>query len=216
MTAITLNANKRDIINKSENKKLRESGKIPAVLYGAKRESTSLSIDVSEFLKVFKEAGETSAIKLKTGDGEFDAMIHDVQYDPVKGDFSHVDFLAIDLNKPIEVSVPLEFTGVSEAVKGGGILVKVMHEIAVLGLPGSIPQNLLVDISKLAKIEDVITLADVNLPNGVSLNEEDKTQVVALVAAQQEETESSNEINLDSIEVEKKGKKEDEAEGSEK
>src|SRR5690554_3322051 len=99
MTAITLNANKRDIINKSENKKLRESGKVPAVFYKSKQESTPLFVDGGEFLKVFKETGETSAIKLKVGEKEYDAMVHDIQHDPVKGTFSHVDFIAIDLNK---------------------------------------------------------------------------------------------------------------------
>lgn len=207
----TLNVNIKDKNNKSENKKLRQEGKIPAVLYGAKENSMSVFMDGAEFSRVFKEAGETSAIKIKTPEKEIDAMIHDVQYDPVKGDVSHVDFLVIDLNKPIEVSVPLEFIGSSEAVKGGGVLVKVMHEIEVLSLPKSIPQHIDVDISKLATIEDVITLKDISLPGGVSLVDADLEKVVASVASQQEEIESSTEINLDSIQVEKKGKKEEES-----
>lgn len=207
----TLNVNIKDKNNKSENKKLRQEGKIPAVLYGAKENSMSVFMDGAEFSRVFKEAGETSAIKIKTPEKEIDAMIHDVQYDPVKGDVSHVDFLAIDLNKPIEVSVPLEFVGSSEAVRGGGVLVKVMHEIEVLSLPKSIPQHIDVDISKLATIEDVIILKDINLPDGVSLVDADLEKVVASIASQQEEIESSTEINLDSIQVEKKGKKEEES-----
>lgn len=210
----TLNANIKDISNKSKNKELRESGKIPAVLYGAKQESTSIFVDQIEFLKVFKDAGETSAIKLKTPKGEVDAIIHDVQYGPVKGEISHIDFLAIDLNKPIEISVPLEFTGDSAAVKGGGVLVKVMHEVEVLALPKSIPQHLDIDLSKLATMEDVITLKDINLPEGVTFIDEDLEKVVASVTSQQEEAETPTEINLEAIEVEKKGKKEEEGEES--
>ncbi len=206
----TLNANVRKLVNKSENKALRESGKIPAVFYGFKKDVTSLSVDKKEFIDAFKVAGETSTITLKTSNGDFNAMIHDVQVDPVKGDVIHVDFLSVDMNKPIEVNVPLEFVGESVAVKEGGVLVKVMHELSVSALPANIPQHIEVDISKLSTIDDIITLGDLKLPTGVTFTEEDLSVVVASVTAQQEEVETPTEINLDAIEVEKKGKKEEE------
>jgi large subunit ribosomal protein L25 len=210
----TLNANIREIVNKSENKALRETGKIPAVFYGFKRDVTSLSVDKKEFISVLKEAGETSTITLKTPNGDFNAMIHDVQVDPIKGEVTHVDFLSVDMNKAIEVEVPLEFIGESEAVKEGGVLVKVMHELSVESLPGSIPQHIEVDLSKLKTIDDIITLGDLKLPAGVKFVEEDMSVVVASVTAQQEEVETPTEINLDAIEVEKKGKKEEEGESA--
>ncbi|MEZ4103494.1 MAG: 50S ribosomal protein L25 [Candidatus Paceibacterota bacterium] len=208
----TLNANLRELINKTENKSLRESGKIPVVFYGFKNETTSLSVDRKEFLSVLKSAGETSTITLKTPKGEFNAMIHDVQVDPIKGEVTHVDFLSVDMNKAIEVEVPLEFKGESQGVKDGGVLVKVLHEVSVTSLPGNIPQHIDVDLSKLSAIDDIITLGDLNLPTGVKFTEEDMSVVVASVTAQQEEAETPTEINLDSIEVEKKGKKEEEGE----
>ncbi len=210
----TLNANIREIVNKSENKALRETGKIPAVFYGFKRDVTSLSVDKKEFISVLKEAGETSTITLKTPNGDFNAMIHDVQVDPIKGEVTHVDFLSVDMNKSIEVEVPLEFIGESEAVKEGGVLVKVMHELSVESLPASIPQHIEVDLSKLKTIDDIITLGDLKLPTGVKFVEEDMSVVVASVTAQQEEVETPTEINLDAIEVEKKGKKEEEGESA--
>lgn len=212
----TLNANLREVINKSENKALRESGKIPAVFYGLKKDVTSLSVDRKEFINVFKEAGETSTITLKTPNGEFNAMIHDVQLDPVAGSVNHIDFLAVDMNKAIEVDVPIEFVGESEAVKGGGVLVKVLHEVTVSALPSNIPQHINVDISKLSQIDDIITLGDISLPNGAQFTEEDMSVVIASVTAQQEESETPTEMNLDSIEVEKKGKKEEEGEAESK
>ncbi len=212
----TLNANLREVINKSENKALRESGKIPAVFYGFKKDVTSLSVDRKEFINVFKEAGETSTITLKTPNGEFNAMIHDVQLDPVSGSVNHIDFLAVDMNKAIEVDVPIEFVGESEAVKGGGVLVKVLHEVTVSALPSNIPQHINVDISKLSQIDDIITLGDISLPNGAQFTEEDMSVVIASVTAQQEESETPTEMNLDSIEVEKKGKKEEEGEAESK
>lgn len=210
----TLNANTRESVNKAENKALRESGKIPAVFYGFKKEATSLSVDKKEFISILKEAGETSTITLKTANGEFNAMIHDVQVDPIKGEVTHVDFLSVDMTKTIEVEVPLEFTGESQAVKGGGVLVKVMHEVSVESLPGNIPQHLEVDLSKLLNIDDIITLGDLKLPAGVKFVDEDTTVIVASVTAQQEETETPAEINLEAIEVEKKGKKEEEGESA--
>lgn len=212
----TLNANVRKLVNKSENKALRESGKIPAVFYGFKKDVTSLSVDKKEFVAAFKEAGETSTITLKTSNGDFNAMIHDVQVDPVKGEVIHVDFLSVDMNKAIEVNVPLEFVGESVAVKEGGVLVKVMHELPVSALPAHIPQHIEVDISALATIDGIITLGDLKLPTGVRFTEEDLSVVVASVTAQQDEVETPTEINLDAIEVEKKGKKEEEGEAASK
>ncbi len=212
----TLNANVRELINKAENKSLRESGKIPAVFYGFKKDVTSLSVDKKEFAQVLKQAGETSTITLKTQNGDFNAMIHDVQVDPIKGEVIHVDFLSVDMNKSIEVEVPLEFVGESQAVKEGGVLVKVMHELSVLSLPGNIPQHIEVDLSKLSAIDGIITLGDLNLPTGVKFAEDDLSVVVASVTSQQEEVETPTEINLDAIEVEKKGKKEEEGEEASK
>ena len=206
----TLNTQIREIVGKSQNKALKEEGKIPAIFYGFKKEATSLVLDRKEFNAAFKVAGETTAIKLKTPNGEFDAMIHEVQVDPITGETIHVDFLSVDMNKEVEVEVPFEFVGNSEAVKGGGVLVKVLHEAEVSSLPSNIPQHIEVDLSKLVNIDDIITLGDLSLPNGVKFTDDDMTRVVASVTAQQEETETPTEINLDSIEVEKKGKKEEE------
>lgn len=207
----TLNAQIRNNSNKTETKDLRTAGQIPAVFYGFKKDVTSLSVDKKEFVAAFKQAGETSTITLKTDSGDFDVMIHDVQHDPVSGVPIHIDFLAVDMTKEVEVDVPLEFTGNSEAVKGGGVLVKVMHELSVTALPAKIPQHIEVDISKLVTIDDIITLGDLKLPAGVKFTDENTERVVASVTAQQEEQETSTEINLDAIEVEKKGKKEETA-----
>lgn len=209
----TLNAEIRENKGKGERAELRDSGKIPAVFYGFQKESTPLSVDKKAFSKAFKEAGETSTITLTTPNGEFNAMVHDVQYDSMTGEAIHIDFLSVDMTKEVEVDVPLEFIGQSEAVKGGGVLVKVMHEVEVSALPSNIPQHLDVDLSKLVTMDDIITLADVNLPEGVKFTEENLDMVVASVTAQQEESEEDSAgPDLDSIEVEKKGKAEEEEE----
>ena len=197
---------------------MRSNGMVPAVVYGARVENTSIFVPSAAFEKVLKIAGESSTIVLDlAGEGKdskvtkIDVLIHEVQVDPVKGFPIHVDFLAIDMNKPIEVSIELEFTGVSQAEKSGlGSLMKVMHEIEIKGLPKDLPHTITVDISPLATLADQIHAKDIVLPKGVTLLT-DGDEVVALVAAAKEEKEEeAAPVDLSAIEVEKKGKKEEE------
>ena len=189
---------------------IRGSGSLPAVFYGAGKESTSISIPMMAFEKALKEAGESNTISLVLPEGTFDVLIHEVQLDPVKHIPTHVDFLVVDMNKPIEVAVPLEFIGVSPAVKGNlGVLTKVMHEIEVKGLPKNIPHQIEVDISSLETLSNQIHVSDLKMPNGVEAMV-DAEEVVALVNAVKEEVEETVPVDLSAIEVEKKGKKEEE------
>ncbi len=198
---------------------VRKSGKIPAVFYGAGKDTTSITIPTVEFKKVWRDAGESSAVKVSYSDGstqkEIDALIHEVQLDPVSDEPIHVDFLAIDMKKKITVKVPLMFEGISNAVKSGlGNLVKVLHEIEVEALPADLPHNIIVDISKLETLADNVAVSNLKLPAGVVAITPGH-EVVASVVAQVEEKEETVPVDLTAIEVEKKGKKEEEgAEGA--
>ena len=199
-------------------KSLREGGEIPAVFYGAGEPSTAISISKSEFKKVWRQAGESSAVKVSMDGKDVDVLIHEVQLDPVSSNPLHVDFLAIDMKKKIKVNVPLEFVGVSGAVKSGiGNLVKVLHEIEVEALPADLPHNLVADISKLETLDDNITVADIKLPAGVVAITSALDVVASVVAQVEEKVEEAAPVDLSAIEVsEKKGKKEEEgAEGAE-
>jgi len=202
---------------------------IPAVVYGAQVENTLVSVLSIDFVKILKIAGETSTIVLDiTSTGEkaspevkvsaskkVDVLIHEVQVDPVKGQPIHVDFLAIDMNKPVEVTIPLEFTGLAKAEKDGlGTLVKVLYEIDIEALPKDLPHNIQVDVTGIITLEDKIHVSDIKLPKGVTLVT-DGDEVVALVAAVKEEVEEVAPVDLSAIEVEKKGKKDEEG-GEEK
>ncbi len=209
----TLKTTKRDDSVKMN--ELKAKGEIPAVFYGSKTKSaTSISVALNEFKKVWRDAGESSAIKLSMGVGQdLDVLIHEVQTNPVTGEPIHVDFLVLDMNKAIQISVPLEFIGVSQAVKSSlGSLVKVMHEIEIEALPKDLPQSIAVDISKLETTESVILVSDLVAPKGVTFVSKPE-DVVASISVQKEEVEEAP-VDLSAIEVEKKGKKEEEA-GSE-
>jgi len=190
---------------------LRKKGEIPAVFYGAGTTTTSITLGNVEFKKVWRNAGESSAVQVKTENGTIDALIHEVQTDPVTNEPIHVDFLAIDMKKKIQVGVPVEFEGVSLAVKSGiGNLVKVMHEIEIEALPKDLPQKLVADISKLSTLEDSVLVSDIVLPSGVVAITPGTDVVASIIAQKEEKEEEAAPVDLSAIEVEKKGKKEEE------
>ena len=188
--------------------KLRTNGQIPGVFYGAKKESTAIALSEAEFQKIWKEAGESSTITLETPSGKLDALIHEVQVDPVKGKPIHADFLIIDADKEIEVSVLLEFKGVAPAVKNSpGILVKTLHELEVKSLPKDLPHSIIVDISGLENLEDKILIKDLAIPKGVKVIAHQNDVVAMIAAIKEEKEEEVAPVDLSAIEVEKKGKK---------
>jgi len=189
---------------------LRKQGLVPAVVYGSGRTAESFSVVQKDLIKVWKAAGESGTLTLELPTGKITVLIHELVNDPVKDVPQHVDFLAIDVNKPIEVSVSLEFVGVSPAVKGGiGSLVKSMHEIAVKGLSKDIPHTIEVDLSSLENLDSQILVKDIKLPSGVEATA-GADEMVATIAAIQEEKEEVAAIDFSQIEVEKRGKKEEE------
>ena len=192
---------------------LRKTGEIPAVFYGAGKTSTSISLSIVEFKKIWREAGESSTVKISLDDNNIDALIHEVQVHPVTEEPIHVDFLVIDMDKKIRVNVPLEFIGISNAVKNGlGNLVKVLYEIEVEALPKDLPHNLEIDIAKLETVEDQIFVSDIKLPTGVAIIANEHEVVASIVLQVEEKEEVAPSIDLSAIEVEKKGKKEEEGE----
>ena len=205
---LVLKAKARDIKESLES--LRKAGELPAVFYGAGKESTSISISKAEFKKIWSKAGESSTVKITTPTGEVDTLIHEVQVNPVTDEPIHIDFLVIDMKKKIKIDVQLVFVGVSGAVKGGvGTLVKVLHEVEIEALPADLPHNLDVDISKLENLDSQILVSDIKLPTGVVMITKG-TEVVASITEQKEEKEEVAAVDLSAIEVEKKGKKEEE------
>jgi large subunit ribosomal protein L25 len=209
---LTLKAETRNINIKPAD--IRKAGKIPAVFYGKKEASTPISIPKIDFLKVWKEAGESSVVTLETPDGVKESLIHDVDVDPVSGAPRHADFYIFEKGHKVEVNLPIEFDGVSPAVKDlGGTLVKVLHELAVEAMPKDLPHNITIDIGSLANFGDQILAGDIKLPSGVELKAGPEEVVATVSAPREEKEEEAAPIDLSSIEVEKKGKEEGEGEG---
>lgn len=212
---ITLDAELRDV--KVNPKIIRRAGKIPAVFYGNGKESTPIAVDAPRFEKVYDEAGESTIISLKTPKGTLDALIHDVALDPVIGNPIHIDFYVVAKDQKLSVDVPIEFIGVAPAEKLGGIVMRIMHEVRVEALPSKLPSRITVDLAKLVDMESSITVADLDLGEGVRALVPLTETVAGVTEPQEEEEVVAAPVDLSVIEVEKKGKKEEEeAPGEEK
>lgn len=197
---------------KSKLAQLRAEGFIPAVYYGHKEKSTPCVFPTNMFKKAWKEAGESTVITLEMPKGKISALITEVQVDPVKGQPIHVDFYALEKGQEVTVHIPIEFTGISGAVKDlGGSLVKVLHEVEVKGQPENLPHNFIIDISALTALDSQILAESIVLPKGITLVTHG-TDVVAAIAVAKDEPIEAPVMDLSAIEVEKKGKKEEEGE----
>ncbi len=189
-------------------KAFRGSGQLPAVFYGRVEPSTAIGVSSADFLKIWKEAGESLVITLDTGERKIPVLIHDIDRDPVTEEMRHVDFYVIEKGKKVRIETPLVFTGTAPAVKDlGGTLVKVIHELEVEADPMALPHEISVPVDTLINFESRILIKDIKLPSGV-VALQDPEEVVALVTEYREEKEEAEPVDISSIEVEKRGKEE--------
>jgi len=159
---------------------------IPAVVYGPKQPTLSVTLDRKEFEKVFKQAGESSVITLKGLEKPLDVLIHDVAFNAVRSEVQHIDFYALEVGKELTTNVPLEFTGESTVEKIGGMINKILHEVEVTCQPADLPHNIEVDISILTEIDNKILVSDLIIPKGVRIDTP-ANEVVVIVAKEREE-----------------------------
>ena len=188
---------------------------IPAVVYGPGIENNNISINLKEFSQLFSEAGESTLISLESKDGaNYFALIHDVQKDPLSGEFIHVDFYQPNLEKKVEVSVPITFTGIAPAVKElGGTLVKNFLEVDVRALPQKLPHSIEVSVAGLNTFDDVVTIKDLIVPEGVEILKNPEEIIALVTEVEKEEELASVEENVEAVsKIEKKVKGEVEEE----
>ena len=210
---ISLTAVKREETGKRA-KGLLAAGTMPAIVYGPKQETIAVSIPSAEFEKVLKTAGESSVIELSGLGAPLQVLIHEVDRNPVTHAPRHADFYAIEKGAKVEVAVPLVFVGESAAVKQGASMVKVIHELEIEAEAANLPHEIEVDISVLAAVGDQIHVSDLKIPKGVAVKAETE-QVVALIQEVAVEEETVAAVDMSAIEVEEKGKKEEEAAAAE-
>ena len=161
---------------------VRQSGFVPAVVYGRMEMATSLAIDERKLEKVWKEAGHTSVVTLEGAGEKKDTLIKDIQVHPVTGRLVHADFYALEKGKKVRLSVPLAFVGEAPAEKTGNILVKALHGIEIEVAPQDLPHSLPVDISKLTNVGDHILASHISLPASATLTTHGDETIVSVRA----------------------------------
>ena len=205
---ITLNIEKRESKGTKFNNKLRNEGKVPGVCYGSGVESTMVTIGTKDITKAWETAGSATVIEVDGVVGKKNALIHDIEKDPVSDKIIHFDLLFVSKDTKVKVDVPLVFEGESKAIKElGGVLVQVHHSLEIEAIPSKLIQEIKVDLSLLQEIPSHITVAELKVPEGVEIKENADTIVASVVEAKEENLEEeAAEIDMDAIEVESKGK----------
>lgn len=165
---MNVNAESRKEVGKKISKKLRNQGKIPAIIYGGDRESIPISLLLSDLKLILKaEMGENTILRIHRDDIKVDAMLKKIQHDYLSEKIIHADFIRIDLTKPIEVKVPVVIKGESIGVKlEEGIFDFVNRELKIWSVPDKIPKAIEVDISDLhvghsIKVEELEFVEDI-------------------------------------------------------
>lgn len=154
--------------------RVRNSGNIPAVIYGNGIASRNVTLGVSEFRKVYREAGKSTLLDVAIDGAEpLKALIQEVQPNPLTLEPQHVDLRQIKMDEELTIDVPLEFINEAPAVKElAGTFVHALDTVKVRCLPANLPHEIQVDISSLKTFEDTITVADLILPSGVKIIDE--------------------------------------------
>ncbi|MDR2776560.1 MAG: 50S ribosomal protein L25 [Puniceicoccales bacterium] len=179
---------KRHEFGRGSMKRLRASGKVPAVVYGHSG-TTALTVDEKELKALLKEKGHSaSLIDIEVeGDAIHLSDIADIQRDPVTDKFLHIDFHEVSQSEKMTTVVPLEFSGEAVGVKqSGGILDIVRHEVTVRCLPADLPSSIRVDISTL-DIGTIVHLSDLVAPGGVELLGDQASPIISCNAVVAEE-----------------------------
>lgn len=191
---ITLNLEARELHGKKVSA-LRRQGKTPAVVYGSGLEPVAVQADAVAVLKVTRDAGLHTPVHLKIGSKNRIAMIKDIDIDPVKNTVRHVAFHAVRQNQPVEAEIPIRLVGEgeSEAERAGLVVLQTLESVEVKALPLELPEALEVSIVDMKEAGDRVTVADIKLPEGVEIvdnddgrhddADEDRSTVMDLVVA---------------------------------
>jgi large subunit ribosomal protein L25 len=166
MEFIQLAVDVREKKGTAASRRLRATGRVPAVLYGLGRDNRDLSIANETFVSFVKSGSRL--VELKLGDKTQQAILRDVQHHPITDEILHIDLLRIDKDHEIEAEVPVEFKGIPKGLSEGGVFEGVLTEIRVRCTPARLPEKLVLDVGHLA-LNEAITIKDLKLPEGVKV-----------------------------------------------
>lgn len=162
-------------------RKARRAGLVPAIVYGSNVSPLAIQMDQAELQRLVASGGTGRLVDLQVGDEKQPVLLKEVQRDPVRGDIIHADFHKVRLDQEVSVTVPIVLTGETERTLDGGIIAVTLYELKVSCLPTQIPESIQVSTDGLA-IGSTITVADLEIPEGITVQDEPELAVVSVVA----------------------------------
>ena len=220
-----LNAELREDVGKGASRRLRHQGKIPAVIYGGKKDPATLTLEHGPLMNAAsQESFYSSILEIKVADGRAQkVVVRDVHHHPYRLQIMHLDFMRVSADEVLRISVPIHFTGEdeSEAGKISGLVIQhLVTEVEIAALPENLPEYLDVDLSGLEE-GGIVMLSEIKLPEGVEIpaltgDEEDATMIANTVhikesqgtgaaAAEEAELEAAEEAGIEAVEDEGEG-----------
>ncbi|WP_285769318.1 50S ribosomal protein L25/general stress protein Ctc [Peribacillus sp. SI8-4] len=181
-----LAAKERTDLKHSNLRNLRESGEIPAVVYGNQNGSTAISVNNIELQKTLKEIGRNGIISLDLEGKNYKVMLSDYQKDPIKNFIYHADFLIVDMSAELQAQVRINLVGTSKGVKDGGVLQQSLHEVTVTAKPNDIPDAIDVDVTEL-QVGDTVYISDIQSNQQVTIDNDGEEVIASVLAPRQEE-----------------------------
>jgi large subunit ribosomal protein L25 len=185
-TNANLSAQPRSGKGKGDNRKLRVTGKVPAVVYGHGEETRSVALDAHELELLFGRVhveNTVISLSIEGEKGPIKTLVREVQKHPARGEVLHVDFYQIHAGEMIQVQVPIHFIGTPVGVKNGGMLQHTMDELDIRVSADNIPERIDVDVSALT-IGDSVHVRDLPVPSGVEVLDDDDRSVCSVIPPQ--------------------------------
>ena len=181
-------AKKRDLQGSSNARRLRRTGNLPGVIYGAGKEATAIELNTHDFEQVLHHhSSETMLVDVELqGEGLISALVKEVQHHPVSGDLIHVDLQKMDADVAIQVEINIELVGEAAGVKAGGTLDLVMHTVEVECLPGDLIEAIEIDVSDL-EIGSILHVSDLDLGAQFKVLSDTDAIIVSVAAPRAEE-----------------------------
>lgn len=216
---VTLSVEVREGSGKIANRKLRHAGRIPAVIYGGDRPAVPVTVSKDDMAKLLRQHVHENTIfhlQVAGSDAPKPALVHDYQVDSLTHEILHLDFLRIDMDKPVNLKVPVLIQGTAVGTKMGGILEFLVREIEVTCLPVDIPESIPLDVTPL-QLMQTVKAGQIGLPEKVKLHSSPDTMIVRIAAPKAEEVTApaAAEAAPETAEPEVIGKGKKEAEGEE-
>ena len=211
-----INGNLRNSTGKGSARAARRAGRIPAIIFGDKKETISIDIEEREYKKIMNQSGIFSRLLDLSVDGKTNLVLtRDIQFHPVSENPLHVDFLRIGKGSNINVSVPVSFINeeLSPGLKTGGVLNTVRFELELMCPADSIPEKIEINLEGLV-VGDSIKISSVNLPDGVSSTITDRDFTIATIAAPTVMSEVSTEEAAETEEIEESSETDSESKDS--